>query len=160
MAPRKPRRGGVSTHRIQRSLAAMTIRTQQAYRELENQRNQVKAGETESQFKLVVTGSSGATPTDKSIRIRFPEPFFPNADRDSTFDEPVMTYGYEQRSGPAVMLTCGVTAWDKDDDGLIRGCTLRVASVRPGAFSASKFSAVLHLVFQGWAAPTLNDDEG
>lgn len=154
------RRGGVTTHRVQRSLAHLTVGAQLAYIEREKRENELRAGETEQQYKALVNGVAGAAMTWQTVTITFTEPFVPATDRrDSDFETPAFTFGAEMRSRVPVILTAVVTGWLTDDDGEVTGARLAIGAHNPGAGDV-KFDGIVHLVFQGWAAPALDDDEG
>lgn len=155
----RARRGGVTTHRVQRSLAHLTVGAQLAFIEREKRENELRAGETEQQFKYAVTGTAGPAVAWQEIEVAFDDAFVPAADRrDSDFNEPVFTFGAEMRSRVPVIMSAVVTGWLTDDDGEVSGARLAIGAHNPGAGDV-RFDAIVHLVFQGWAAPALDDDE-
>jgi hypothetical protein len=164
MSRQRRRRGGVSTHRVQRSLAAITVRTKQAYDAHEARQRELAARETTAQFKVTVNGTANGHMAWSDHKITFHEPFYSDSERDSDFDVPHFTFGYELPTGAPIMLSAHVRVWDIDQDEVVRGATVRIGVCRPGlrdrAADTVKFRAITHLTFQGWAAPTLNDDEG
>lgn len=156
----KKRRGGVNTHRVNRSLAALTVGMQRAHDELQLDQAQLGAGETEQQWKLEVAGEAGGKIAYQTTTISFDERFYPAADRrDSDFDRPIFTFGYEMLTGAPVMITAAVTRWVADEY-TVTGAEVAIGIVQPGASGKTKFKALVHLVFQSWAGPTINDDEG
>ena len=155
------KRPGVSTHRVQRSLAALSVNAQRAYLEHERQRSQLSGGEAELQFKSSVSGTVGATPAWDYVDVTFPRPVAPALDRrESQFDRPLFTYGWERISGPPLFLTAFVDRWrmSDDGDGLVLGARVGIGAVVPNADDVRRFTAAVHLTFQGWANPDLNDD--
>lgn len=154
------RRGGVTTHRVQRSLANLTIGTQLAFAERERRQGELRAGETEQQFKIAVNGTAGDQIAWQPTTISFDDSFVDASDRrDSDFDTPVFTFGAELRSRTPVILSAVVLWWLVDEDGEVTGARLAIGAHNPGGEDV-KFDAIAHLVFQGWAAPVLDDDEG
>lgn len=161
----RARRPGVTTHRVQRSLAAMTINAQRAYAERQAQDNEMAGGETILQFKSPVMGTVSLTPATGYVNLTFSRPMFPARDRrDSQFERPHFTHGWERESGPAAMLhTVFVDRWrtDDDDDSLVKGARIGVTIWAPAIGStelALPFRAALHMAFHGYAMPDLNDD--
>jgi hypothetical protein len=160
----RQRRSGVTTHRVQRSLAAMTVNAQRAYAERQAQESELAGGETILQFKSPVRGTVGLIATTGFVNISFPRLMLPAQDRrDSHFDRPHFTYGWEREHGPAAMvLSAYVDRWRTaaDDDALVTGA--RIASMvwtpAAGTTETFPFSALLHMSFHGWAMPDLNDD--
>jgi hypothetical protein len=157
----RARRGGVTTHRVQRSLAAMTVNAQRAYRAHDEQQRELSGGETELQFKSSVSGTAGAIAAYDYVNVSFPRPIVAALDRrDSQFDRPLFTYGWERLSGPPLFLTAFVDRWrtSADSDELCIGARVGIGAVTPGSLDVSRFTASVHLIFQGWAAQDLNDD--
>lgn len=158
----RARRGGVSTHRVQRSLAGLTVNAQRAYREHDAQQNELAGGESILQFKSPVKGTVGQAAFGY-VNVSFPRPMAPAQDRrDSHFDRPHFTYGWERESGPPMFLTAFVDRWrtDPDDDSIVIGARIGVGTQAPvqTTIESHRFSAVLHMAFHGWAMPDLNDD--
>lgn len=160
--PKKTRRrGGVDTHRIQRSLAAMTTKTALAMRQQDERRETIGAGEFLHIVKVPVGGKAGGVAAYKKVYVPFDTPFYPAPDRrDSEFDTPVMTFGVEMDSPDPVQLWALVQTWDTDADGLTKGAYVQIGIAQPGADQLVDFSAQVVLLFQGWTAPAIDDDEG
>jgi hypothetical protein len=128
--------------------------------EKQRQTEQLDAGETEQQFKVTVSGTAGSDAMDwQEGAIAFDDFFYPGQDRrDSSFETPLFTYGVEMQSPVPVILTVVVTGWVADSDGTVSGVKLAFGAYVVGVDDDVKFDAVVHLNFQGWAAPALNDD--
>lgn len=153
--------GGVSTHRVERSLASMTVSARLAEKARQSADKQVQGDETEQQFKFTLVGQAVETPVWQDFTVTFRDPFYPALERrDSQFTEPAHTWGYVVNTGGPVFLTSFVKQWNKSGDGSCLGAVMTAGAYVPGALTPVKFSAELHLVFQGWAAPYLDDDEG
>jgi hypothetical protein len=151
---------GVTTHRVQRSLAHLTLGTARAMEQRQERQAELAAGETEQQYKVAVGGTAGSDAMDwQETSIEFADSFYPGQDRrDSSFDTPLFTYGVEMQSPTPVILSVVVTGWLTDPDGTVRGVRLALGAHVIGAVDDVKFDAIAHLNFQGWAAPALNDD--
>lgn len=152
--------GGVSTYRIQRSLAALTIHAQQALEEHKERRAMLLGGEMDQQHKIVLDGKVGDTAIWQDVEISFDNDFAPAADRrDSDFTEPLFTFGWERVKGPRAFVTAAVDKWIGDDSGTITGARIVIGLHRPGADEAKPFEYVVHTVFQGWANTEIDDDD-
>jgi hypothetical protein len=158
---RRRRSRGVTTHRVQRSLANLTIGVARSIQEREEAQELIAAGETEQQYRIGVSGTAGAGPIDwQDGSIVFDSPFYPAPDRrDSSLLTPQFTSGYEMQSRVPVIMHVVVTGWLTDTDGTVNGVNLAFGAFVPGAQDDVKFDAVAHVTFQGWAAPALNDDQ-
>lgn len=152
---------GVTTHRVQRSLQALTIGVARAMQERQQQQQEIASGETEQQYKVAVGGTAGTDAIDwQEGTIQFDDLFYPALDRrDSTFDTPLFTYGVEMQSPTPVILSVVVTGWLTNADSTVSGVRLAFGAHVIGAVDDVKFDAVAHLCFQGWASPALNDDD-
>jgi hypothetical protein len=154
------RHGGVTTHRVQRSLAHLTVSTQLAMRERERQNDEIRGGETEQQYKVLVTGVAGDLMAWQTTEITFDAPFIAATDlRDADFDTPLFTFGAEMQSRTPVIVTAVITGWLVDEDGAATGVRLAIGAHNPAGGDV-KFEAIAHLLFEGWAGTVLDDDEG
>lgn len=153
--------GGVTTHRIQRSLAALTVNTQKAYQQRHQQQQNISGGEAEQQFKIAVTGEVADVPTFQYADVSFDRSVVPALDRrDSDFTEPAFTYGWEREYGPPMFLTAFIDGWVVDDDGSVTGARIGIGTFMPFATETRQFRAVVHTVFQGWANSDIDDTAG
>lgn len=152
---------GVTTHRVRRSLQALTLGMASSMGERQRQQDEIASGETEQQYKVAVTGTAGPDAMDwQEGAIQFDDLFYPAQDRrDSSFETPLFTYGVEMQSPTPVILSVVVIGWLTDPDGTVSGVRLAFGAHVVGAVDDVKFDAVAHLSFQGWAAPALNDDD-
>jgi hypothetical protein len=154
------RPGGVTTHRIQRSLEALTIGVHKSAAARENLLRGASAHEVFQQFKIALAGYAGVRLATDTVSVTFDEPFWPATDRrDSDFLEPHFTYGFEMQSADPVILTASIKAWHRARQGVVTGADVWIASHAPGVTQRVKFRGQLHLSFQGYGQPYIEDDD-
>lgn len=152
--------GGVTTHRIQRSIEALTIGAHRAVKARDEQQELLKGQEIEQQYKVDLVGNAGVRGVYEVIEITFDEEFWPATDRrDSTFEEPHFTYGFEMQSADPVILTASIKSWHRGKEGVVTGADVWIGSVAPGVKTVVKFKGKLHVRFQGYAQPYIEDDD-
>lgn len=166
--------GGVSTHAIQRSLAAVSIGTIRAREERVAQDLIDANDEYDQQFQVPYTGTLiGRDPLRVTVQLTFAVRFIrePVEYRDSPYEFPHFTYGDEQTGlDESVVFTHAVVRrWIYDEDE-VTGVEVMILLHNPFAAdddpdAANKeelrFNGVMHLNFEGYAAafdPTEDDD--
>lgn len=146
---------GVSTARVARSIQALTLGMVRGQNTREQIIETIRAGETEQQYKVPISGIARPEMQWVESEIKFNDAFIPGTDRrDSTFTQPVFTFGYVIPSGVPVMVTACVRKWDQSGEGMVSGCTVAVGVIN-FSFDEVSFKGEVHLVFQGYAAPTI-----
>jgi hypothetical protein len=163
MAAADPVPAGVTTHKMERSLRALTVTTQNVYKAAAVQREQISAGEYMQQGKLEIAGTAKAWFEWIDAEIEFPEPFIESGDRRfSDFKRPHFTFGYEITTRDPIVVTAYVTSW-VGAEGETTGAKM-VFGVWIGDHTDEeaevKFRGTVHVSFQGFAYPVLLDDDG
>lgn len=154
---------GVGTLAVERAVAAMTIGTVKAF-DARKRADWVDAqDEYDEQFQIPVAGNVGPRAVWAEKDVAFSVNFYDAPERDTPFDTPLFTYGFEfeprnapdgsgARSRP-VMASAFVVAWKRNGPS-ITGATLSIGLVNPGGRAPVYFSGLLHANFQGYGAPS------
>lgn len=108
--------------------------------------------ETDEQLKLEIQGRAEEFPIWTILRIKFGTIFLAApGQRDSDYDRPHFTFGYEVTEGGPIGIDACVTQWLVNDREETYGCKLAVG---PRATDyATRFRGVVHANFQGYGAP-------
>lgn len=161
MAQGRLRIGGVSTHSIARAVEAASIGTIKAYEDRKAQDALVAMGEHDIQIQVPYSGTIvGFIPirTDE-IFVEFNVTFIraPQEFRDSPYEFPHFTYGDEQ-GGVAentIFASCILRRWIFEEDE-VTGAVVMILLHNPFAEDSTTeldYSGVMHLNFEGFAAP-------
>lgn len=155
---------GVDTHKMERSLRALTVGTKKAYDDIAATRTEIASGEYVQQAKVPISGVARSLMEWIEVTVTFPEPFIPGGSRTrSDFKTPFFTFGYMIESREPVVVTAHISAWVGDEDETT-GAEVRVGVWHgdgdPNNLEAIKFKGEAHLAFQGFAYPVIEDDDG
>lgn len=160
--PPAPRYAAPATHALQRSLSAM-VRDFPGRMEEKKKRDAVDSlVEREQQFQIVIGGEAApriekAAWTTYDLKFELEFPFEPYTQRDPDFDVPTFTQGVWIKSATPVAVFNCIQSWQHGENGIITGATMAVSALALGVPKGGgpvPFSGELHVVFQGYAAPS------
>lgn len=144
---------------LERALADITIGVAQS-RERRGKKLDYTAGhEMEQQIRMPIAGEAGNGwgHTDHGVGFKFPFVWLP-AQRGAPFRTPHFSYGIEHQGGTVqlVLIHASVLRWNINSSSRVLGARIRYAASAPmlEGESAVPFTAIAHLTFQGWAAPS------
>lgn len=153
-------RGGVDTHRLERSLGAMTIGMIRGQEERRRRVGALDARELDQHAHLEIAGLAVATAVYTQEVIPFEVRFLDAPDRrHSALAVPHMTFGSRKLAGGQVMIDATVLEYLASDAGQIHGARVEIGIVAPGAVVAVPFRREVHLAFQGYAYPDIPDGD-
>jgi hypothetical protein len=140
------------TGQVERAVAGLTISVLKGQKKAEEARLAEGLAETEEQLKLEISGRAEEFPIWTDLRIKFGTVFLAApGQRDSEYDRPHFSYGYEVTEGGPVGLDACVTEWLVNDREETVGCKLAVG---PRATDyGTRFRGLIHARFQGYGAP-------
>jgi hypothetical protein len=94
--------------------------------------------------------------------VTFPLPFLnrvaPNQHNNTP--NPTFAAGIEIVTGGLVILQAQLQSWTEDESSFVTGAKMKFISYSPNAPRLRRYSAIVHLTFFGYAAPTEDDTEG
>lgn len=153
------------TNAIHRSLSTMAIEVHRAVAR-KQAANAIEAlAEVDQQFQIDLGGTAGGTWGWHTIELDFEETFYDApSQRDADLDEPHFTSGVVFSAGPPLVIHAHVSEWKRDDEDNFVGASVRVGVWDPVATSddpdtLERFTARVHLNFQGFAAPSDPDED-
>lgn len=150
-------------HRLGRALGRMTVDAVAEQRAHDKLISEVSAFDMTQQIHLKVKGKIGRTPVITEVDVNFPYPFLMKVARsqtEGTKDRPHFGVGIEMATDHHITVEAHVRRWIENDSMFITGAQIRVMSVAPYAEKLTPYSAIVHLSFSGYAAPTEGDTEG
>lgn len=151
---------GVETHALSRSLRALSLGAIRAFDDAKAIAERDGLGELDHQFQCPISGDAGGIATYAQLEVTFAAPLIEAKNsRQSDYADPLFTYGAVIRRGPGVFVSCAVRRWI-EEDGYYSGAIVEVGVCRPGAADAEGFAGEVHLNFQGFGAPTGDEDDG
>lgn len=159
----------VNTHKLQRSLGAMTLGSVRDYEDrLTRAASLESLQEVDSVHQLPISGEAGTVIAWSTIDIEFGVHFHEApAQRDSPYWRPIMSTGVVIDSDTPVVVAACVVRWSHKGEGAgspyqgaVRGARVAVGAHSPGAMSPIKFRGRLHLTFSGYGALDDQADEG
>lgn len=152
--------GGVHTHALSRSLRALSIGAIRAFDDTRNAAARDGLGELDHQFQAPISGVAGGVAAYAQLEVLFAAPLIEARDsRHPDFADPLFTYGAVVKRGPGVFVSCAVRRW-LETDGYYEGAIVEVGVCRPGAMDSQRFAGEVHLNFQGFGAPSGDEDDG
>lgn len=147
-------------HRLRRALARMTIEATDAREAHDREIAAVAAGDMAQQIHASVEGRVARAPVFTEIDVTWPYPFLNDvAATDTSMENPSFASGVELRSESPVFIDAQVRSWTRDDSSFITGARVRVTAWAPNAAKMTRYNAVIHMVFLGYAAPTDDNDD-
>lgn len=159
----------VETHKLQRSLSAMTLGSVRDYENRLDRGESLEAlQEVDSVHQLPISGEAGTIIAWSMIEIEFGVHFHEApVQRDSPYWRPIFTYGTVIDSDTPVAITACVMRWNHKGEGAgspyqgaIRGARVAVGAHSPGAITAIRFKGRLHVCFTGYGSLDDQADEG
>lgn len=145
-----------------RSLAALTLGAAQAQAERETALATLDASDMSQVVQLQANGKAGVTPIWIERQVALPYPFVHQIDptrADSGLSTPHFATGIELLTDGHVLIDAQVRAWIHDERDWITAAKVRVSAWAPQAAKPVTFSAVVHLTFSGYAAPSEDESE-
>lgn len=152
----------VQTNATHRAVGALTLGVLQKYVERRESNYTDALDEYDSQFQVQVTGTAKDKAVWSSVDLDFPVSYLAAVDaktRESPYGTPLFTSGVESSTG-AMFVHVQVSAWKTDSvtNGII-GATVTIGIVNPGVRKPGGWSGIVHLNFQGYAAPMYPTNE-
>lgn len=149
--------GGTPQGALERSLVRLAIGSHQALVDRHNALVSSLSGEYDQQVQIAASGaaSSGWGFTDTPVSWEHPFIYAP-LQRNQPFLTPHVSHHFEFTStlSALVLAHVHVLSWNQNDQGWFIGAKVRVAVCAPDVTTPVAYQAVVHLTFQGFAAPT------
>lgn len=113
------------------------------------------------EFQVGIAGIANSTVDWQPADVVFPAPMIPAPmQRDSDLEVPQFFYGaHLYVSSAPVVVTAHVSEWTQDDADYTTGAKLQVGAWTPGLDEEVEFSGYVHLTFQGYSGPAIEDDD-
>lgn len=150
----------VTQGRLQKSLGAMTFGVVRQMNEKREGLDKTRMMEREQEFQIPISGEASSVAVWDEVELTFRVEFLPaTGQRDSPYEFPTFTFGYELETKDPVGILAYVKEWRQDDRDTIYGAVVNV-----GAFLGQNqpFRGRLHMLFSGYGSPIeseLEDDE-
>lgn len=156
-----------SVHRAQQALArglhALSTEAIAGRESVEVDDYPLASSEMIQRIHIPVEGAVGRSVVYTTLDVDWPYPIINQAaanQHESDQDQPHINSGVELLTDGPVMLDVQVRSWQQDERGFYTGATLRFSAWSPEAIKVTKYSAVIHLSFMGYAAASEDDNEG
>lgn len=150
----------VTQGRLQKSLGAMTFGVVRQMDEKKKGLDKTRMMEREQEFQVSISGEAAPDIVWSEVVLTFRVEFLPaTGQRDSPYEFPTFTSGYELETDDPVAILAYVKEWRMDDRDTIYGAVVNVGTYL-GA--NTKFRGKLHMIFSGYGSPIeseLEDDE-
>lgn len=120
------------------------------------------SGEMIQRIHVPVAGVAGRSVVYDEIKVEWPYPIvnqLASGQHESDQEQPHFSSGIELLTDEYVFLDCQVRAWDQDDRDFYTGATVRLIAWAPQAAKVTRYGAVFHLSFIGFAAAAEDDTE-
>lgn len=147
---------------LQRSLTALTAGVPEAHEELERELEPTVDGHFAQQLQVPLSGEVGSTPVWTTFSVYWPHPFLMRvapSRQAGSIKQPHFASGIELKSDARVIIEVQVMDWIENDSAFLKGAKMRAMAWAPGAGMNVRYSALLHMTFSGYAAPS-DDDSG
>jgi hypothetical protein len=155
-----PARRGVETHRLRRSIRAITVGTAIGLERKRQRALEDGLGEFVQDFQVPIRGIAGTEMAWTEQEVKFTTTFFDAPEqRDSPYTRPTFTYGVVLESDTPVMVAACVMRWRVDNRDAITGCVVAVGAVNPGGSAPVEFDGHLDATFQGYGYPEVEDTQ-
>lgn len=147
---------------LARSLNALTVGVVKAREAREEQLAPLRLGNIIQALQVPLSGKVAEKPQRIEIPVSWPYPFvYAPAQTDSNLELPHFAPGIELLSPSPVIIIAQLHGWTRNDEEWTTGATVGVTAWIPGAKKKQEFTALLHLTFTGYGAPSEDeDDEG
>lgn len=110
--------------------------------------------------QVPLQGRVAEKPQRVEVPVTWPYPFvYAPAQTDSNLELPHFAPGVELLSPSPVIIIAQLHAWTRNEEEWTNGATIGVTAWIPGAKKKHTFSAMLHLTFTGYGAPTEDEDD-
>lgn len=152
--------GGVASGATQRAVMGMSIGAIKSWQDRRERVWKEALDEYDQQFQagfVIETNNTGAW---AELRINFNLAFVhdPTA-RDSDYDTPIFTYGFELTGGVPLFMSAWVKEWWKDQQSNVIGALLIVGGHNPASGKQVKCTGIIHLNFQGYGGPISDETQ-
>lgn len=153
-----------SEHRLADSLVGLTIDAAEARQSYDDHARGLAATDMLQHVQLPISGKCKGEPVITELTVNFPYPFLllvaPGA-TESDLEAPHFVFGVQMVAASRyVNIDVQVIDYPVTARGFMERARLRVVAFSPGAPKKINFSAVIHMTFTGYAAPTETDAEG
>jgi hypothetical protein len=144
----------IAEESIVRSISVLGFRLREQMHAKEREGAPSRLAETDQQFQVQVSGSAGSTTIWTKVKVIFDETIYvAPAQRQNPLGEPHFTFGSTMQSATPVILHATVQDWITDTSGNYTGAEVNIGV--DGRDSQPKpYKATVHLLFQGFSAPT------
>jgi hypothetical protein len=153
----------VTQGRLQKSLSSMTFGVVRSMDAKKADLAKTALAEREQEYQVTISGQAAGVGVWSAVELTFRLEFIPApAQRDSPYEFPTFTYGYELETPEPVGILAYVKEWKQDDRDVIYGCVVNVCCFQPGGGGTEDFKGKLHMIFSGYGSPAeseLDDDE-
>lgn len=152
---------GRPIHSVQRVLGRLTIGTVKDREAQVARTADSKLREELFEFQLAFAGNANDHIGWQPARCVFPAPMVSAPlQRDVDLDAPQFWSGYQLYSSSApVVMVAYVQDWDTDDSDYFTGASCQIGAYVPGGVEDVEFAGIVHLTFQGYSGPILEDDD-
>lgn len=113
------------------------------------------------QYQIGIAGKANAIVAWQPVSVDFPSPMVSAPmQRDSDLEVPQFFFGYHLYNSEApVVVVAHVSSWSQDDSDYTTGAQVQIGSYTPASNDNVEFAGYVHLTFQGFSGPTLDDDD-
>jgi hypothetical protein len=149
-------------HLLSQGLGALTAGVIEGKERVEAEDYPLASGEMIQRIHLPVTGVANRQMVRDEIDVTWPYPIINQlaaGQHESHQETPHFASGVELLTDDPVFLDVQVRAWEQDDRDFYTGATVRISAWAPEAVRTTRFSAVLHLSFMGYAAAAEDDTD-
>jgi hypothetical protein len=147
---------------LTQGLGAMTAGVVEGKERVDAEDYPLASTEMLQRIHLPVTGVATRQMVRDELDVTWPYPIINQlaaGQHESGQDVPHFASGVEILTDDPVFLDVQVRAWQQDDREFYTGATVRISAWAPEATRTTRFSAVLHLAFMGYAAASEDDND-